>query len=595
MDPQRFDDLTRTVAGGVSRRRLLAGAAAALGGALNRRPAAAACAAYGRPCAADGSCCNGSTCQGGVCRCPARAAVCNTASGPACVACPPGQILGAGCRCLCKTTGQPPVGGVCPCPNGQTACGGACVDTASDAAHCGGCGADCLAALPNTATAACQQGICRAASCALGWADCDGDSANGCETPLGTIDDCGACGDACPGIPNGAPVCEAGACATACLPGFKRCAVGGPCVPDESCCTPADCRAADAANCEAAPICDAGACVYPPADHATVCRDPSCAGGTATAPTVCTGAALGCPDPPAPVPCDPYVCDGQGLACLATCAVNGDCVATSYCDAAGRCVPDEGLGGVCAEDGDCASGVCCAATCVDLATDDQHCGACGDACPGTEHGEAVCEAGICATVCSAGFKRCVAGGPCLPDTACCDAAECPAADPANCEAAPSCAAGECVYASTCEADEVCADGACVCAPTAPATYTDALGTGSPTYAACGRPGSFYYAAYPVTHCGWTFQVSLAGDGSGGTLRFPRVELFEGGFDPANPCANKIGEGIYACETAEISNLAQDLAPGSYVVVATSGFPTSGKPPGSGTYMLTLGSLVTCPL
>jgi hypothetical protein len=450
MDPHRFDGLTRGFATGLSRRRLLgAAAAAALGAALGRRPAAAGCTPYGRPCAAGDGCCNGAACQGGVCRCPAGTSVCNTASGPACVACPPDQLLGAGCRCLCRSTGREPGPDGCPCPTGLTACGAACVDTASDAAHCGGCGLACVAG-PNTGGVACRGGACVGAGCLPGFADCDGDPATGCETALGTTDDCGACGDACPGIENGEPVCEAGACATFCSPGFKRCAAGGPCVPDATCCDATDCRAADPANCEAAPLCEAGGCVYPPADDSIVCRDASCADGTATAATYCTGEALGCPAPE-PVSCAPH--------------------------------------------------------------------------------------------------------------------------------------------------ETCAAGACVCVPTAPATFTGALGTGSSTYAACGWIGTYYYAAYPIAHCGGLLETSLDGDGSGGTLRFPRVELYDGGFDPADPCAGKIAEGIYSCANAgtEISKLAlENLSPGAYVVVASTGFATGSKDGVGGTYTLNLGALTPCP-
>jgi uncharacterized protein YndB with AHSA1/START domain len=40
-------------------------------------------------------------------------------------ACPPDAINSRG-RCLCRTTGRPPVDGVCPCPNGQIRCDGIC-------------------------------------------------------------------------------------------------------------------------------------------------------------------------------------------------------------------------------------------------------------------------------------------------------------------------------------------------------------------------------------------------------------------------------------------------------------------------------------
>ena len=80
------------------------------------------------------------------------------------------------------------------CPGDQTNCGGVCVDTQTDAAHCGGCDQPCAF---DHAAAECVAGVCRMGACDDGWADCDADPATGCETELGTLDHCGGCGDAC--------------------------------------------------------------------------------------------------------------------------------------------------------------------------------------------------------------------------------------------------------------------------------------------------------------------------------------------------------------------------------------------------------------
>lgn len=54
------------------------------------------------------------------------------------------------------------------------------------------------------------------ASCSAGLADCDGVAANGCETQLGTNENCSACDDAC-SAPIGTTACLGGACkVTAC-------------------------------------------------------------------------------------------------------------------------------------------------------------------------------------------------------------------------------------------------------------------------------------------------------------------------------------------------------------------------------------------
>jgi hypothetical protein len=93
-------------------------------------------------------------------------------------------------------------------------------DTNTTPAHCGGCGRAC--ALPN-ATATCVAGACRVGTCAAGFGDCDGDSGNGCETALNTVAHCGRCDVACPAT-GATSTCEAGVCRVgACAMGFGDC------------------------------------------------------------------------------------------------------------------------------------------------------------------------------------------------------------------------------------------------------------------------------------------------------------------------------------------------------------------------------------
>jgi hypothetical protein len=51
--------------------------------------------------------------------------------------------------------------------------------------------------------------------CATGFADCDGNPANGCETSTTTTSNCGTCGNACTSD-AGAPACNSGTCGTSC-------------------------------------------------------------------------------------------------------------------------------------------------------------------------------------------------------------------------------------------------------------------------------------------------------------------------------------------------------------------------------------------
>jgi hypothetical protein len=72
--------------------------------------------------------------------------------------------------------------------------------------------------------------------CERGFSDCDGDPRNGCETELGTMENCGGCGDACI-VRHGLGVCANQECELAsCEPGFTNCTpldrcASGKCIP----------------------------------------------------------------------------------------------------------------------------------------------------------------------------------------------------------------------------------------------------------------------------------------------------------------------------------------------------------------------------
>jgi len=88
-------------------------------------------------------------------------------------------------------------------------------------AHCGTCGRVCSFA---NGVAGCTAGACTLASCNAGFADCDMNPANGCETDLNTaLGSCGACGRSC-SFANATAVCRSGTCALgACNAGFADC------------------------------------------------------------------------------------------------------------------------------------------------------------------------------------------------------------------------------------------------------------------------------------------------------------------------------------------------------------------------------------
>lgn len=216
MEPSQFDRLTRGIARGATRRGALAGLlggitlplmGAALADARNRRGRSvqaekkrkkcksgllkctikkgrkkkrfcvdaqtdpANCGGCGILCAA------GQGCQGGVCTC--NGTICaGCCDGTTCQAGTSNQQCGVnGGVCQVCTGGRSCQSGVCTCPAGQTFCGGACVDTKTDAGNCGACGNACGGGNDCNA-ATCTNGVCgttpiSGASCNAGTGTCN--------------------------------------------------------------------------------------------------------------------------------------------------------------------------------------------------------------------------------------------------------------------------------------------------------------------------------------------------------------------------------------------------------------------------------------
>jgi Putative metal-binding motif len=105
-------------------------------------------------------------------------------------------------------------------------------DLQTDANNCGECGTVC--AFPH-ATASCSNGNCTIASCETGFANCSPSIEDGCETELGTIENCSTCGDSCGGKENSTAVCQSGSgpgpgtCFYTCNSGFADCDLDGGC------------------------------------------------------------------------------------------------------------------------------------------------------------------------------------------------------------------------------------------------------------------------------------------------------------------------------------------------------------------------------
>jgi hypothetical protein len=305
--------------------------------------------------------------------------------------------------------------GVLACPQGFADCDGdpsnGCeTSVEADLAHCGACGHACSAA---HGTPSCAGGVC-AIVCDPGFADCDDDVANGCETDTATDpESCGACGAACPQA-HAIPSCAAGVCSLACDPGFGDC--DG--VLANGCETDTATSLVDCGTCGTVCVafngtasCTAGFCALACAPGFGDCdRNPKngCETGTAT---------------------DVANCGACGHAC-------GSANGSASC-AGGACVLhcDPGFADC---DGNAANG--CES---ELASDVASCGACGRVC-GSENAISSCTAGACAIACSAGYGDC--------DGAAADGCEASlTTDPANCGACghacvaptPTCVGGGC--------------------------------------------------------------------------------------------------------------------------------------------------------
>jgi hypothetical protein len=138
---------------------------------------------------------------------------------------------GCGVACNLPNATALCVGGACDigaCNPGFRDCdanpaNGCEVDTNNDPMNCGACNANC-AKLPH-AIAGCAMAACTIGSCTAGYADCDKMVGDGCESQVASDPmNCGGCGKVCPAPPNVATTCANGMCGLGgCLPGFADC------------------------------------------------------------------------------------------------------------------------------------------------------------------------------------------------------------------------------------------------------------------------------------------------------------------------------------------------------------------------------------
>jgi len=284
---------------------------------------------------------------------------------------------------------------VAACDAGWSDCDGSplngCETSLATSGSCGACGVACS---PAHATGSCASGSCAVTSCDAGWADCDSNPQNGCETSLATTANCGSCGNACT-APNGTPNCQLQGMSYVC---GQACDVAGH----------LDCDGSTANGCETPSntLANCGGCNLPcaPANASgATCASGSCSYSTCNGGFGnCDGsAANGCEAPLNTV----QNCGGCGVPCAPANVTSASC-------ASGSCGYTACVGGFGNCDGSAANG--CETPLNTLTS----CGGCGVPCTAPTGGSASCATGSCARSCPECSN--LIGSTCVADSCCGD-------------------------------------------------------------------------------------------------------------------------------------------------------------------------------
>ena len=265
------------------------------------------------------------------------------------------------------------------CASGFADCNGdpsdGCETDLSTDDNCGACGSAC--ALTN-ATASCQHQLCAISKCAAGFADCDGNPKNGCEADLSKPETCGACTTQC-SANGGSATCNAVTCGISCSAGHADCVNG----LADGCETDLSANVLHCGSCDKA---------CPAAGGTPTCLEGKCGVSDCAAPLAdCNGDGAsptgdGCETDTST---DAANCGGCGIACY-------------FPNASAKCV-----GKMCEQD-TCSAGY---ADCTDASGCEtklgttSNCLTCNDAC-NNDHGTSACGASGCVPSCARDWGDC---------------------------------------------------------------------------------------------------------------------------------------------------------------------------------------------
>ncbi|MFO0623874.1 MAG: hypothetical protein U0745_20980 [Polyangia bacterium] len=283
------------------------------------------------------------------------------------------MIDGSGCQSLqC-------VGAQLDC--NQNATDGCETNVLGDVNNCGSCGYKC--ATPAVGEATCENGVCGVTTCSARYKDCNGNTADSCETDTNRdANNCGGCGNVCGGGANAVGVCVQGKCQLSCQGLYLDCD-------------------GDAANgCEvngASDLANCGNCGN--ACTKVGATTPACSAGSCTS-TVCTGAYRTCKAGPV------NGCETDTATNAGNCGTCGKVCGAVANGVAGCAASNCGIASCNANFDNC-DGVLANGCEINTSTNIAHCGGCGKACPAYANAVAQCKTSACSMgACNAGYLDC---------------------------------------------------------------------------------------------------------------------------------------------------------------------------------------------